>query len=267
LTRVLWPIFIYSYLELITNNYVSEASRFLKEFRQQFEKHHKDELRTLETITLPQQVLDNEMTKLYRTRKYRIPLNTQTYYHLITFLESNAAEGGSVTVYLLQTFCEVKTVDQGPIDQYSFEAIIKQAQASEIDDEDLQEGIPGAFTGVTNQDISQNNAVLRLGMMAMENELARDVQHELAFEDAAHPPELGKPSLVDEFRRVVKTEDTADAPMRAEVPLPPSRARDIAMEVQKVKESRDRFKIESRTGGVGPAVSVCMYTFHNTFDG
>lgn len=38
------------------------------------------------------------------------------------------------------------------------------------------------------------------------------------------------------------------------------------MEVQKIKENRDRFKIEGRTGGVGPGVSVTMFTFHNTFD-
>lgn len=41
------------------------------------------------------------------------------------------------------------------------------------------------------------------------------------------------------------------------------------MEVQKVKENRDRFKIDGRdgrTGGVGPGLSVTMFTFHNTFD-
>jgi len=38
------------------------------------------------------------------------------------------------------------------------------------------------------------------------------------------------------------------------------------MEVQKVREYRDRYKIDGRTGGVGPAVSVCMFTFHNTLD-
>jgi transcription initiation factor TFIID subunit 5 len=38
------------------------------------------------------------------------------------------------------------------------------------------------------------------------------------------------------------------------------------MEVQKIIEHRDRYKMEGRTGGVGPAVSVTMYTFHNTYD-
>ena len=252
---------------MVSNGFSVDAQAFFKEFSQPFEKIHSDELRTIETVTLPQQVLENSITKLYRSSRYCIPLNTHTYYNLVTFLESKGKDGGAVILYLLQTFCDVKTTAQGPIDQFSFEAIIKQAHSSEEDDIVFQEGIPGAFTGVSNKDIADNNAVLKLGMMAMDSELAQDVRIELEDEDIKHPPELGKPLLVDEFDRIIKREDTSDAPNRNEIPLPPSRARDIVMEVQKIKENRDRFKIESRTGGIGPAVSVCMFTFHNTLDG
>lgn len=134
------------------------------------------------------------------------------------------------------------------------------------EDQDLQEGIPGAFTGVSNKDIMDNNALLKLGMMPMEPDLAADVRAELEDEDKVHPPLAGTNSLVEEFDRTIKREESADAPSRNDIPLPPSRARDVIMEVQKIKESRDRFKIESRTGGIGPAVSVCMFTFHNTLD-
>jgi transcription initiation factor TFIID subunit 5 len=50
------------------------------------------------------------------------------------------------------------------------------------------------------------------------------------------------------------------------VPQAPWLARDIKMEVNKIREYRDRFRIDPKTGGVGPGVSVCMYTFHNTHD-
>ena len=112
-----------------------------------------------------------------------------------------------------------------------------------------------------------NNAVLKLGMMAMEPDLAQDLRAALEDEDMQHPPELGNNSLIEEFERTIKREDSIDGPSRNEIPLPPSRARDVIMEVQKIKENRDRFKIESRTGGIGPAISVCMFTFHNTLDG
>ena len=88
------------------------------------------------------------------------------------------------------------------------------------------------------------------------------VQHRAL--DQLHPPADGVPTLVEEFDRKIKREESADAASRADLPLPPSRARDVVMEMQKVRENRDRFKIEGRTGGAGIPVSACMFTFHNT---
>ncbi|KAF4619018.1 hypothetical protein G7Y89_g14829 [Cudoniella acicularis] len=266
LRRLLWPIFVYSYLELIVNGFSADGENFLREFSGPFEKIHHEELQLFQTIKLPQQVFDNATTRLYRNNKYRIPLNTHVYFNLVTFLESNGKVGGSVILLLLQTYCEVRETTRGPIDQFSFEAIINQSAGGQGDEADLQEGIPGVFTGITNKDIMNNNAVLRLGMIPMEAELALDVRAELEEEDIKHPPEAGKLLLVEEFEQNIKREESADAPTRNEIPLPPSRARDVVMEVQKIKENRDRFRIESRTGGIGPAVSVCMFTFHNTLD-
>ncbi|KAM0176333.1 hypothetical protein ACHAPF_004984 [Botrytis cinerea] len=266
LRRLLWPIFVYSFIELITNNYTADGKDFLKEFKDQFQQVHADELTTFDTISLPQQINDNTITKLYLSSKYRIPLNTHVYFNLITHLESNSKQGGSVIIYLLQTYCEIRETKRGPIDQFSFEAIINQAHGVEPEESDLQEGIPGAFTGVTNKDIQNNNAKLLLGPMALEDELAADVRADLDEEDSKNPPELGKPSLVELFDQSIKREEGVEGPGRNEIPYPPSRARDVTMEVQKIKEHRDRFKIESRNGGVGPAVSICMFTFHNTLD-
>jgi len=259
-------VFVYSYISLILDGFPRDAEVFIADFGAQFEAIHKDELRTLDKIKQPPQVRENPITKLYLDNKYRIPLNTHVYFNLLTFLESNGKAGGTVVIYLLQTFCDIRETSRGPIDQYSFEAIINQANGIETEDTDLQEGIPGAFTGVTNKDIMSNSAALKLGSLAMETDLASDVRAELEDEDIKNPAEPGRPSLVEEFDRNIKREDSADGPNRNDIPYPPSRARDVMMEVQKIKENRDRFKIESRTGGIGPAVSVCMFTFHNTLD-
>ena len=252
---------------MVVNGYPLDAQSFFQEFSTQFEKVHADELRTLETIQLPPQVLENSVSTLYRSSKYRIPLNIHVYYNLISFLESNGKSGGTVIIYLLQSHCEIRATTQGPLDQYSFEAIVKRAHGTEEQQPDFEEGIPGAFTGVSNKDIMNNSAALRLGMMAMDPELAQDVRAALEDEDVRNPPELGKGSLVEEFDRDIKREDSEDGPSRNEIPLPPSRARDVVMEVQKIKENRDRFRIDARTGGIGPAISICMFTFHNTLDG
>jgi transcription initiation factor TFIID subunit 5 len=252
---------------MVVNGYPLDAQNFFQEFSTQFEKVHADELRTFETVKLPQQVLENSITTLYRSSKYRIPLNTNVYFNLISFLESNGKIGGTVIIYLLQSHCEIRATTQGPLNQYSFEAIVKQAHSTQEEQPEFEEGIPGAFTGVSNKDIMNNNAALKLGMMALDADLAQDVRAALEDEDARKPPELGKDSLVEEFDRTIKREDSDDGPSRNEIPLPPSRARDVVMEVQKIKENRDRFRIEGRTGGIGPAISVCMFTFHNTLDG
>lgn len=259
-------MYIYSFLELVMGLFPDDSKRFLQKFRWQFERIHADELRVLETISLPQQVLENSVTKLYRENKYRIPLNTHTYFNLITYLESNGKAGGTVILMLLQTYCRVIETMRGPIDQYSFEAIISRARGGDFEPEHIQEGIEGGFTGVSNQDIANNNAQLRLGPLQMEVELADDVRAELQEEDAKNPPEAGQQSLTENFEQNIKREESVDAIPRNEIPLPPSKARDVVMEVQKIKENRDRFKIESRTGGIGPGVSVCMFTFHNTLD-
>ncbi|KAG4029096.1 hypothetical protein MFRU_017g00330 [Monilinia fructicola] len=266
LRRLLWPIFVYSFIELITDLYTADGKAFLNEFKEQFQQVHADEITTFETISLPQQIADNTITRLYKSSKYRIPLNTHVYFNLITHLESNSKQGGSVVIYLLQTYCEIRETKRGPIDQFSFEAIINQAHGIEAEESDLQEGIPGAFTGVTNKDIADNNLRLQLGPLSIEEELAADVRADLQEEDAKNPPEPGQESLVEIFERKIKREGSTDVPNRNDIPYPPSRARDVTMEVQKIKEHRDRFKIESRNGGVGPAVSICMFTFHNTLD-
>jgi transcription initiation factor TFIID subunit 5 len=232
-----------------------------------FERVHADELRVLETITLPEHLQDSSIAKLYGKNKYRLPINTHAYFNMVTYLEANGKQGGNLIIYLLQTYCEVRETTRGPTDQYSFEAIISRAKglSKEISVEEL-EGIPGAFTGVSNQDMTNNDVQLKLGPMQMETELRDDVRIELEEQDLKQPPVLGQPSLVEEFDANIKREESADAISRLEIPYPPSRARDVVMEVQKVKENRDRFRIEGRTGGVGPGVSVCMFTFHNTLD-
>jgi transcription initiation factor TFIID subunit 5 len=264
-----WPIFVYSYLDLIINDALNDGEMFFREFSPEFEQVHSDELRVFETLKLRSQVFENSTAKLYRETRFRIPLNKQVYFNLLTFLESNANSGGTVIIYILQTYCEVHEVERGPMDQFSFDAIVNMGRGVSHEGEDLQEGIPGAFTGVSNRDITDHTAALKLGPMPMEPDLASDVRADLEKEDEEHPPPPGTSSLVDEFDRIVKREDSADGPTRGEIPLPQSRQRDVVMEVQKVKENRDRFRIDSGAdlkSGVAPGVTICMFTFHNTLD-
>ncbi len=216
------------------------------------------------TISQPSHVAENRTAKLYRENKYRIPLNQHVTGQLFSFLEREEEAGGAVITLLLQSYCLVDSTARGPIEPYSFEAIFRQVQNIDLDEVDVQEGIPGVFTGISNKDVLGVHKALKLGPLPMEPELRDDVRAELEELEKRHPPADGVPPLLDEFERKIKREDSADVPARAELPFPPSRARDVVMEMQKVRENRDRFKIEGRTGGVGIPVSACMFTFHNT---
>ncbi len=233
-----------------------------------FVPEHEDDLRALGPISLPEHVNDNEIAKVYRSNKYRLTLSNVAYYNLIQFLETKDSEGGATIVRLLKN-CNIVTVNRGATTEgpHSLAALLKRGN----EDQDMpaeDEGIPGHNAGSANTDKNAPAALvkLKLGPLPMEQELMEDVQAELEEEDTRNPPMAGESSLLQEFDRHIKREESEEAPNRNELPLPPSVARDVSMEVQKIREHRDRFKIEGRTGGVGPGVSVCMFTFHNTYD-
>ncbi|CAK7271768.1 Transcription initiation factor TFIID subunit 5 [Sporothrix epigloea] len=264
LRKLLWPVFVYSFLDMVEQGFSRESRAFLKDKWSDFENTHGDDLRAFESVQLPVHVTENLTTRIYRGTKYRIPLNRHVSGQLFGFLERQEDAGGSVITLLLQTYCQIDSTARGPIEPFSFEAIARRAQNADLDEADIQEGIPGVFTGVSNRDILDTHAALKLGPLPMEPELRDDVRAELEEQDQRQPPAAGVPSLVSEFDAKIKQEDGADVPLRAELPLPPSRARDVVMGMQKVRESRDRFQIQDRSSGSGVPISVCMFTFHNT---
>ena len=269
LRRLLWPVFVYSFLDLVSDFYPREANNFFSNSRQIFENEHEGDLRALQAIALPEHVAANEIAKIYHSQRYRVTLSQTAFFNLIQFLESKEKEGGAVIVGILQTRLNVVTVERTAEDQFSLAKLLERArQVENFPAED--EGIPGHNPGSANTDRNVGSAVLtklKLGQVTLDAEGRQDVLGDLDDEDKAKPPAPGQPSLVEAFEQRIKREESEEVPGRTELPpRPPPLARDIAMEVQKVKEQRERMKISGRTGGVGPGVSVVMYTFHNTND-
>lgn len=270
LRRVLWPLFVYCFINMVTSGYQPDAKQFFESNKNMFLPEHSDDIRVLEPISLPEHVQHNDLANKYRNNKWRIILSNQAHSLLILFLESKEKEGGSVMTALLGSYCNVRAVDRSTDNRFSFAAMMGQAAANEtfpMEDEGIPGHHPGsAYTG-DNPAMAGALTRLRLGKLPLEPLLEEDVRAELAEEDAKAPPSAGgRNTLVQEFDDIIKTEEDEEAPSRADIPFPRSTARDVAMEVIKVKENRDRFKIEGRSGGVGPGISICMFTFHNTLD-
>lgn len=269
LRRLLWPVFVYSFLQLVEGFHTNDCRDFFDTYQQIFQNEHEDDLRKLRPIGLPEHLLDSQIAKIYYGSKYRVTLSQVAFFNLVHFLESKEREGGAVIIGILQNRLNVVTVEHAANDQSSLAKLLDRARYGEEHPME-DEGIPGHNPGSANTDRNAGSNVLtklKLGPLPMEPELLGDVRLELAEEDARIPPANGRISLSENFEQQIKREESEDAPNRSDVPLPPSLARDVSMEVQKVRENRDRFKIESKTGGVFPSVSVVMFTFHNTYDG
>ena len=265
---MLWPIFVYSFLNLVSDDCARESRNFFNAFKASFENEHVDDIRSLEPISLPEHVATNEIAKIYRGAKYRLSISSVAFYNLIRFLESKEKDGGAIIVGVIGSHLLIFTVERGNDAQYSLAQILNRAKTvEEFPAED--EGIPGHNPGSANTSRNPKDNVLtkvKLGAMPMDEDVKGDIRAELEEEDNKNPPVNGQPSLLNHFEDRIKREESEDAPTRSELQMPSPDARDVAMEVQKVKEDRDRFKIEARTGGVGPGVSVTMFTFHNTYD-
>lgn len=270
LRKLLWPMFVYSFLDLVREYFSKDAETFFATYQGLFERDHEEDVKTMRQVRLPTHIKESRIAKLYTENKYRVTLTTMPFYNLVQFLESKMFEGGQALLDIIREHMNIVTVDRTATAEKSIAAIL----ASEQGDDDLpaeDEGIPGHNPGhplTTRHDPEADAARIRLtlGVYPQDQDLQDDVRAALQEEDAKNAPRPGQPTLVEEYEQRIKREPTEDGPSRDTIPLPPSLARDVSMEVSKIQEYRDRYKMEGRTGGVGPAVSVTMYTFHNTFD-
>ena len=272
LQRVLWPMFVNCYIRLILkNHYQPDGAKLMRDFKESFVEEHADDLRVLERIVLPEHFEQDNIGKLYKDNKYRLVMSSPAFSQLMQFLESLPSGGDKLLIPIIQENFDLREVDRALDDRLSFASIILRSKQDPQDYPAEDEGIPGHRPGnaisSTDPNVGNTLATLKLGRMPMETELEDDVRAEVADLDLQVPPINNQPSLIQTHEAInIKQEDDDEGPSRAEIPYPPSRARDVAMEVQKIRENRDRWRIESRTGGLGPQVSVCMYTFHNTKD-
>ena len=65
-TRLLWPLFLHTILDLADGFYSTEVERIFKEFSPRFRSDHQDELRQLSTIKSSTHVETSPLAKIYR---------------------------------------------------------------------------------------------------------------------------------------------------------------------------------------------------------
>lgn len=265
LLKLRWPVFVYSYLNMV-KDYDDKATQFFDEFKTNFEHDRDHDLRELSLVKNPNHIDESDTARVYWTNKYRVTMVESTHFTLLSFLESRDRSGGTVVITIMSTHMNILTVNRVSAADRSFGAMLaRQGAHPTLPEED--EGIPGHNPGSANTDLNAPSVLTRvlLGRMPMDDERAEDVRGELEDIDIAEPPGPGETSLVEEFEQKIKRENSEDGPGHV-VPYPKAAARDIITDVEKVRAYRDRFKLVARSNGVGPGISVCMFTLHNTLD-
>ncbi|KAF8976148.1 Transcription initiation factor TFIID subunit 5 [Entomortierella lignicola] len=239
LISILFPLFVHSYLNLVSRGLKEHAKELMDNFRSDHLEMHSQDIARLATITDSQHVQENELAQMYRTNKYHLRMSPVSFELLIAFLEDNKF---IVLLRIVNQHLEIQ---------------VGAATAGE--DEVI--GIAGHGA---HQLSTFNQQKVTLGQLAPDAAFREQVEQTLK-EEEAQAGETGMNgenaiSLMEEYRQV-KTEAGVDSPSRDDVPLPPFKGSDIQAEIEALRDSRKRVAL-----GPSSLPSICAYTFHNAHE-
>lgn len=235
LSKLLYPIFVHCYLELIYKTFSDHAKQFYDKFKIDHEILHGNELKQLSGLSLPEHLTENKLAEDFRSNKYRIIISKTSMNLLLYFLIENEAVGGAILIRI--------------INQY-LNPIIKITQPDKLELEgeaNPEEGIIEDF----------NEQPVALGKAPLDQDIQQEIEAELKLKDEKSEPVNGK-TLVNEFHEMNQTK--GDVPTQP-LPLPLKDADDIKRYIIEVEDSRAKIKLNTIQA---TPPSVCMYTFHNT---
>jgi transcription initiation factor TFIID subunit 5 len=210
LRKLLWPVFVYSFLDLVREFYTKDAETFFGLFQNLFERDHEEDIKTMRQVRLPVHLTESRIAKLYIDNKYRVTLTNMPFFNLMQFLESKIFEGGQALMDVMRDHINIVTVDRTATAERSLAAILAGGQG----DDDLpaeDEGIPGHNPGhplTTRHDPEADASRIRLALGAypQDLDLEEDVRAALQDEDAKIAPRPGQSTLVDEYEQRIKRE-------------------------------------------------------------
>ncbi|KAI5962573.1 TAF5 [Candida pseudojiufengensis] len=246
LSRVLYPLFIHSLLDLITKGYDVKAKQFFDRFKIDHEILHGVELKAFAGLSLPEHLKESEIAVAYRKHKYRILVSKTSLNLLLYFLHENEAVGGAILIRM--------------INQY-LDPVLSKNRPDKIDQEgeaNPEEGISEYIADTNELEKFNGEKEVKLGKLPLDAEDSKEIEAELKIKDEKLDPVNGK-TLTEEFIEMTKPE--SDSPAKESLPLPLRDSTDIKKLIMQVEDSRSKIKLGAIQAS---SPSVCMYTFHNT---
>jgi len=91
LLRVLYPVFIHCFMDLVTEGHMQEARSFFHKFREDHEVMHSRDLQKLEAVLSPSHLEEMELARSLRQNKFKIKLCEYSYELLLQYLQKTQA--------------------------------------------------------------------------------------------------------------------------------------------------------------------------------
>ncbi|CAI2169147.1 15336_t:CDS:10 [Funneliformis geosporum] len=253
LQRVLWPIFVNSYLELVLKGFPDQATDFFNAYQSDHVIHVK-ELNTMRVTTQPYHVQENEFAQNFRTRKYLVKMCQTSFEIFLDYLENNS----NFLIRLVNQYLHI------------------EAKAGGFGASHTDIGVPSYSTYELDE---YNKQEVHLGYMPMDPEFREELERELKEQDGIRQRQIEEanqvreienqmnemepiPSLHQEFLNKMKREQSTDAPDRMSIPLPSYKGADVLARVEMVKDLTLRAELDPSS----TLPSICFYTFFNTYD-
>ncbi|AJP84872.1 Taf5p [Saccharomyces cerevisiae YJM1248] len=292
LSYIMYPIFIYLFLNLVAKNPVY-ARRFFDRFSPDFKDFHGSEINRLFSVNSIDHIKENEVASAFQSHKYRITMSKTTLNLLLYFLNENESIGGSLIISVINQHLDPNIVE-------SVTAREKLADGIKV--------LSDSENGNGKQNLEMNSVPVKLGPFPKDEEFVKEIETELKIKDDQEKQlnqqtagdnysGANNRTLLQEYKamnnekfkdntgdddkdkikdKIAKDEEKKESelkvdgekkdsnlssPARDILPLPPKTALDLKLEIQKVKESRDAIKLDNLQLALP---SVCMYTFQNT---
>ncbi|KAJ3189482.1 hypothetical protein HDU85_003113 [Gaertneriomyces sp. JEL0708] len=230
LRRVLYPIFVHSYLDLITRGLRDEAKKFLNAFKSDHLELHGQDVHRLTSVTSVQHITENELARNFRTNKYGVQMSRFSFELLFSFLQDNKY------MFLLRVLNE----------HVAISVTTTEPVAEALKDEET-----GLLSNTVQELENFNMQKVNLTQLPPDSAFLDDVERyvqEQSWPDAS--------AITDELNKI-KKEPSTDA---AALATPPSKLQDIPATVRILRDAANR-----ATLGPTSLPSICCYTFHNTY--
>lgn len=207
LMKVLYPIFMHCYIDLIEQNELPLAKQLFNQYMQDHIYSFKDEVIKLSAISSMDQLHESDFVTKYRDdEKYKIKISSIPVYLLLFFLTENRYVGGDLIIRIINQFLEFEISPDKLFSNLNND--YKSAAANENNNTAFND------TDAENFNIKK----IKMGKFPRDDEFDQEVEHELKLKDEKetlkrklHGSTSSKPSLVGEFNKIKaeKTNPTA----------------------------------------------------------